>query len=258
MNYRYTLINDALCLFGSYHKEPHFAFFPANVEEDGLEFCINMIRHHCGACVLRPLTPDMAEKIKRLFPDASLTLRRDLFDYIYSTEQLINLPGRRFHSKRNHINTFTAQYDYKYHSISRRNIFLLNEAADLLFTERDNEDLSEEYDAILNLINAFEELDLKACVITVNDKIAAYSIGERMNSDTALIHTEKADRSYNGLYSVINRDFLRAEFSDTIYVNREEDMGYEGLRKAKLSYNPIDLNEVYSVSFPQKSPDIMQ
>lgn len=180
-----------------------------------------------------------------------MTPCRDLFDYVYSTEALIKLTGRRFHSKRNHINTFTSLYDYKYTSIGPHNIALLRKAADSLFTERDNEDLSDEYGAICTAIDAFEELGLSAGVITVDGKIVAYSIGEKMNHNTALIHTEKADRGYTGAYSIINRDFLREEFSDTLYVNREEDMGIEGLRKAKLSYNPIYFNEVYTLSLPK-------
>ncbi len=248
MHYRYAVVKDALCLFGSYRGEPPFAFFPQGVDDEGLAFYINTIHSRCGACAFRPLTPEMAVKFKELFPDAELTLRRDLFDYVYSTEQLINLQGKRFHAKRNHINAFTAQYDYKYISINRDNTGLLREAAETLFTEHDNEELSDEYGAICNAVDAFEDLGLRAGVITVGDQIIAYSIGEKMSCDTALIHFEKADRNFNGIYAVINRDFLRAEFADTLYVNREEDMGYEGLRKAKMSYNPLYLNEVYSVS----------
>jgi hypothetical protein len=252
MNYKYALIGDSLCLLGSYRGEPPFAFFPQITEDSELDFCVNEIQNQCDTCAFRPLTSEMAERMKRIFPDSVITPRRDLFDYVYSTEQLINLTGRRFHAKRNHINTFISLYNnYKYTSIGPHNITLLREAVDSLFTERDNEDLTDEYGAICIAVDAFEELGLSAGVITVDGKIAAYSIGEKMNCDTALIHTEKADRSYNGAYAIINRDFLRAEFSDTLYVNREEDMGIKGLRKAKLSYNPIYFNEVYSLTLPQ-------
>jgi hypothetical protein len=248
MHYRYAIINDALCLFGSYRGEPPFAFFPLGIGKDKFDECVTAIHHRCGACVFRPLTREMADEFLRIHPDAVLTLRRDLFDYVYSTEQLINLSGKHFHSKRNHINAFNALYSYKYNRIDTHNLSLLREAADTLFTERDDEELSDEYGAICSAIDAFDELGLKAGVITAGGEIIAYSIGEKMNRNTALIHIEKANRTYNGIYSVINCDFLRNEFSDTLYVNREEDMGYEGLRKAKLSYNPIHLNEVYSVS----------
>jgi uncharacterized protein len=248
MNYRYAIINDALCLFGSYLGEPPFAFFPLGISKDNFYDCIMEIHHRCGACVFRPLTREMADEFLRIIPEAVLTLRRDLFDYVYSTEQLINLSGKHFHSKRNHINAFNALYNYKYIPITTHNLSLLSEAADTLFTERDDEELSDEYGSICSAIDAFDELGLKAGVITTGGEIIAYSIGEKMNRDTALIHFEKANRIYNGIYSVINNDFLRTEFSDTIYVNREEDMGYEGLRKAKLSYNPVHLNEVYSIS----------
>jgi hypothetical protein len=248
MHYRYAMIGGALCLFGSYRGEPPFAFFPLGIDTDKLYDCVQLIHNHCGACVFRPLTREMTDEFIKVIPGAVPRQRRDLFDYVYSTEQLINLSGKRFHAKRNHINSFCAQYDYKYIKIDKSNLELLRRAAATMFTEHENDELSEEYGAICRALDAFEELELRAGVIMVGDDIVAYSIGEKMNCDTALIHIEKANRSYNGAYSVINRDFLRAEFSDTKYVNREEDMGREGLRKAKMSYNPLYLNEVYTVS----------
>ena len=92
-------------------------------------------------------------------------------------------------------------------------------------------------------------LNLKCGLITVDNQIIALSVGERLNKDYALIHIEKADYNYRTAYSVINNLFLKNEFSDTLYVNREEDMGIEGLRKAKESYHPCNMIKKYNIEF---------
>ena len=98
--------------------------------------------------------------------------------------------------------------------------------------------------ALLNM----EKLNLKGGAIRINGKIAAFTLGEVLNPETALIHFEKADTAYDGIYQAINNEFLIHEWSDMKYVNREEDMGIEGLRKAKLSYCPEFLYECYDIN----------
>ena len=85
-------------------------------------------------------------------------------------------------------------------------------------------------------------------MITVDGKYVAYSIGSMINENTADIHFEKADREYDGSYAFVNNSFAKYGFHDAEYINREEDLGIEGLRKAKLSYYPIRLNQMYRIS----------
>ncbi len=85
-------------------------------------------------------------------------------------------------------------------------------------------------------------------VVYVNDKLSAFTIGERVNDDMAIVHIEKADSSINGLYAFINKTFVEECFSDVPFINREQDLGIEGLRKAKLTYQPIKLEPKYTVN----------
>lgn len=85
----------------------------------------------------------------------------------------------------------------------------------------------------------FFRIDLSGCVIKIGEKVQAFSFGTRLNEETAVILIEKANNEYQGLYQLVNRDFLRYTFYDCKYVNRQEDMGDEGLRQAKMTYNPV-------------------
>jgi hypothetical protein len=106
--------------------------------------------------------------------------------------------------------------------------------------------LEMEKTAVYNALNFYNELELRCGIIKAGGAIAAFSVGERLNADTALIHIEKADTSYDGAYAVINNEFVKNEWSGLKYINREDEMGLEGLRKSKLSYQPEYMVEMYS------------
>ena len=186
-----------------------------------------------------------------IYPDAAVTEERDLFDYLYDAKSLCELSGKKLHQKRTHVSNFKKLYDYAYHRVTPGDdLGLLRRAYEELYLFEDNTDLDfiDEHQAINELISNFDALNLRAGVITVGDKIAAYSIGEKFSTCHALIHTEKADRGFEGAYAMINNCFASEEFSGCVYINREEDMGIPGLRKAKLSYEPAAFNKIYSLS----------
>ena len=143
-----------------------------------------------------------------------------------------------------------SKYDHEYISVStghKETQKLLRKASEILYVPSDDRDLADEQIVINELIENFDALSLVAGIIACDGIPVAYSIGEKMSEDTALIHIEKANRAYSGAYAAINKLFAEKEFSDTKFINREEDMGIEGLRKAKLSYRPIHLGEYYTV-----------
>jgi len=244
MNYRYAIIDEKLCIFSQYRDELPFVFYPL-----GNGDITSVFNNIDFPILMKPLDDKMSENLKILFPDIQQELRSELSDYIYSTSDLANLSGKKFHKKRNHVNKFISSYKYEYVS---NDIPLLKQAVDELFHEKVNQDFTDEYNATIELVNNFEKLDLKAGIILVDGNIAAYSIGEKQTPNTALIHIEKANRHYDGAYAIINYEFVRHEFMDTEYINREEDMGIEGLRQAKESYFPVAMNNVYSISFKSK------
>ena len=174
---------------------------------------------------------------------------RDMFDYIYKVSDLAELKGRKYHQKRNHIAFFENNYNWHYEKINEENI---NEC--LLMNgewEKDNEDkiktgIANEEIAIKNAVKYYKELDFVGGLIRVDKKVVAYTFGERLSDNTFCTHFEKAFTSIRGAYPMINREFARNELSSFEFVNREEDMGIEGLRKAKLSYHPYMMSEIFN------------
>ncbi len=173
---------------------------------------------------------------------------RDMDNYVYTSQKLISLTGKKLHGKRNHINKFKELYSYTYEPITPENIAKLRSFIEEWYEKKAQTDSSIllEKTALENALSYFDELELKGGMLLVDGKVVAFSIGERLNEDTALIHFEKADTDYQGAYPMINQQFVENAWHDVTYINREDDMGIEGLRKAKLSYQPDMMVEMYS------------
>lgn len=168
---------------------------------------------------------------------------RDDFEYIYRTKDLINLSGKKYHSKKNYCNYFANNYKYDVKIIDCESI--VKDCIQLLTYWHkkkiiNTKELCIEITQIEDLLYKLNDLNLKSIAIYVDDKLAGFSIGEIIN-DTAIIHVERCDIKYKGIYPFINREFLKLNFSDTIFVNRQEDCGSLGLRKSKSSYCPCEL-----------------
>lgn len=197
------------------------------------------------------VTEKSIDTLEKLFPGKfTFTMHRGSCDYIYLTEKLAQLKGKKFHGKRNHIAAFEKAFpQWKYHEIDKSNIDLcidMNRRWEKENLERNPRDLSNEQKAISIAFENFFDLDLVGGFITANDSVVAYTIGEEINSDVFCTHIEKAFGDVRGAYPIINREFAKNTISSYKYVNREEDLGEEGLRKAKLSYQPDILLEKYT------------
>ncbi len=176
---------------------------------------------------------------------------RDNSDYVYLTSDLIKLSGRKYHRKKNHVNQFKKSSDYKYRKLDLELVECFMDMQEEWCRMREcyevQDLLSEDY-AIRRALTSFEELDYTGGAILVDDKIEAFSLGERLNHDTAVIHIEKANPEINGLYAAINQMFCENEWADFEYINREQDLGVEGLRKAKESYLPHHMVNKYTIT----------
>ncbi len=204
---------------------------------------------------MRGLTKQMIEEIEKAMPGQfDYKLNRSVSDYIYTTEKLIHLKGKKLQSKRNHINRFKRENDWKYHSLTG-NRALVEECKEMLDKwmemNKEEKDPSLVYDdfATTLMLDNFEYFNLKGGLICVDNEIAAFSIGELLTEDTMVVHVEKAFTSIHGAYTIINQQFVENEASGFLYVNREEDMGIDNLRQAKLSYQPDILLEKYNARF---------
>ena len=173
---------------------------------------------------------------------------RDYSDYIYLVDNLANLTGKKYHKKKNHLNKFLKSYEFTYEEINADNRDECREMKDIWMANHDmsSQSLQIESKAIDDALNHFEEFDFLGGLIRVEGVVKAFTLGERLSSDTFVTHFEKALDEVNGIYAVINQQFAKNALQGKyIYVNREEDMGLLGLRQAKLSYYPEIVYDKY-------------
>ena len=191
------------------------------------------------------------EEWKNILSDFYIfTEKEDNFDYMYNIASLVTLEGRKYNKKKNKLNFFKKNYDFKYHKITKENISRVNNFQNFWCLKKEcekNRDLFNENLGIKYLIDNYSELDIKGGFIEVDGKVVAYSFGEVINEDIVVIHIEKADENYKGSYQAINAIFLEKEWQGYTFVNREDDAGILGIRIAKSSYLPEKMLKKYSL-----------
>jgi hypothetical protein len=174
----------------------------------------------------------------------------DNSDYVYLAEDLIHLPGRKYHRKKNHVNQFFKNVAFEYRPLDREMVeccLEMQEAWCQMKACVEKPDLLAEDRAVYEALTCFEDLEYEGGAIVINDKVEAFSMGEMLNQDTAVIHVEKANPDIPGLYAAINQRFCQSAWSDVTYINREQDKGIAGLRKAKESYHPHHMVNKYTL-----------
>jgi len=178
---------------------------------------------------------------------------RGQWDYLYSVTDLIALKGNRFHKKKNLLNQFKKKYDYEYVTFTAEMVDMALGMQENWCTWRDcesSEGLAAENRVISRILHNWENLhSITGGAIIIDGGMVAYTIAEALTTETLVIHFEKGHPDYRGVYQAINQMFLDNLSRKLKIVNREQDLGDEGLRKAKLSYNPIDFNKKYRVIF---------
>lgn len=223
--------------------------------KDGIEIIIEDHQKFDSVFQIRGLTKEMIDEIETVMPNVfEYNFNRSVSDYIYTSEKLIHLSGKKLQSKRNHINRFKRENDWSYIPLTGETEFMreckrmLNEWLNI---NGEDKDPSLEYDdfATTLMLENFDYLGLKGGLICVEGKIVAFTIGEELTEDTFIVHVEKAFTDIHGAYTIVNQQFIEHEASQYKYINREEDMGMENLRKAKLSYHPDILLEKYVARF---------
>lgn len=209
-----------------------------------------------------PATAPTFRRVPELLADAWRTVwgdrirlaeARSEWDYLYAVKDLVELRGKRFHKKKNLLNQFLKNYDYVYAPLNPE---MVREALDMQeewCVWRDcesSETLAAENRAIERVFKAWDALDgIMGGALRVENNMVAYTIADPLTDDMLVIHFEKGCSRAKGVYQAINQIFLDREGSGYATVNREQDLGDEGLRKAKLSYNPIGFLKKFRVTF---------
>lgn len=180
--------------------------------------------------------------------DIEYSQNRDYQEYVYLSERLATLSGKELHAKKNHVNKFRSLYNYKFlpmdASVTNKCIELAEKWLDAKY-EGNRQAYDIELKSLITAMNNFEYFDLFGGVLYVDDEIVAFTVGEERSPDTALIHIEKANINYKGAFAAVNCEFANMLAPKYKFLNREEDMGIEGLRKAKLSYKPEFFTDKY-------------
>jgi|OpeIllAssembly_1097287.scaffolds.fasta_scaffold01546_3 hypothetical protein len=223
--------------------------------------------------VLPPLSGDVGEAARRLL-DEGRTLSaaderfvaehlagsrykvfsdRDNDDYLYLTNELAELSGKRFHKKKNRINYFTARQSYTAEPFCKDHLqsaLKLLDEWDRVHSDGSSRSISAESAAAREGLELAEELGLSGVVILTDRGVSAFALGEKLNDSTFVCHFEKADPFLEGAAQLVNREFSRSISADYPYLNREQDLGVSGLREAKLSYHPTRMVSKFTVRLP--------
>lgn len=255
---KYAIIDDMLCIMPQHAGGPRSATFPIGfIGEDGkerdvrpvIERLMRYFEETNQSPLLRLYDEQTVQKLIKAFPGRFLiTEDVNYEDYVYDVQQLINLSGKKFHGKKNHVNKFKKTYDWEYQRMTPDNKEECIELFDAWSRNKeiyDEKGFEEELEAVHELINNWEKLDIVGGCIRVGGEMVAFSFGEPLCKDMAVIHLEHANTDYQGSFAIMNQQFLEHEWSEYRYVNREEDMGIEGLRKAKQSYRPVMMVKKY-------------
>lgn len=246
----YCIIEDLLCIKTKYPNQEPFIFMPIGIgdKKKVLKLVMDYFKEKNYLFSLHSLSQEMKNELEYIMPHTfTYHHNRDRSDYIYLIEELIALKGRKFHKKKNHLNQFYELYphhSYEALSIDNRDE-LLSVWKEWFKNQKVTEGLKNEYIGVCNVLEHFEKLCFKGGLIRVSGKIVAFSFGEALDDEMVVIHIEKADIAYHGSYQAINQLFLKNQWSMYRYVNREEDLGLEGLRKAKMSYQPCFMLDKY-------------
>ncbi|MEN8906555.1 MAG: phosphatidylglycerol lysyltransferase domain-containing protein [Clostridiales bacterium] len=258
--YKYTIKNDLLCCvaLSSYIKP--FALTPiGNCDDESFINSVLELKNYFEEkdfkLIFKRVSKRGVQKFKRLFGENQIDVEfnRDHSDYVYSIEALSTLKGKKYHKKRNHINKFMKLYGDSYEYVKLEGKYLddcykiLEDWCDKRNCEDHNVYGCEKL-ANIEVLSNLHELNCKGALIKVNGKFEAVTVAEKLSNDTIVIHIEKANSDIDGIYTLINRDFLANEWLEYKYVNREQDLGIEGLRKAKSSYNPDIMVDKYTVT----------
>lgn len=264
----YAICGDSLIIqTRQTHKEgqnPYF-FFPIAGDEssklEALKTLESYARENGFPLHFERIETRNLPLLRQAFPTISIEATPNHFDYVYSIEELIALSGRKFHKKKNHLNSFLQRYEWEIEPITQANASELAQVARIWLDSNPakNDDLELEYLGICAALESFDKLGLQGIAVRAREKLAlgsgnidpaesvlpiiAFSFGEVISDEMAVIHIEKAAPNIIGAYQIINQQLLARCFSSLRYANREEDLGIAGLRQAKRGYNPIFMVE---------------
>jgi uncharacterized protein len=252
--FQWSLYRDWLCILGEDEQGLPYVMEPVGPSPRG-EVALMLLRWMREQNHAHPARMERVDKrlVKDVEGIAGIEVEplREHFDYLYLRSDLAELAGNRYRSKRNHINKLSRSYSFAYAALGNDHMGECLELQETWCTQRRCEDdlnLMGEWEAIREILANYERFELRGGVILVDGKVEAFTVGELLNHDTAVIHVEKANADIPGLYTIINQQCCEKCWAEATYINREQDLGVPGLREAKLSYCPHHLVEKFRLT----------
>jgi len=249
VEYRYVLIDNSIIILTKASNEIILHPPSGKINLDLIKQVISLaIKENMSFGFIKKIEKNL---LSTHFPSLTFIEDRDYFDYVYRTSDLAELPGTKYGKIRNRLNKFTKNFTYTTEEISKKNIDEVNEFLKRWCLWKDcgsNELLENERKAIIYLMSHFFDFDLKGLALRISGTIQAIAVHEKMNAETVVIHFEKGSPDFDGIYKAINMETAQRVRHFVPYINREEDLGIPGLRKAKLSYHPDHFIEIYNIS----------
>ena len=250
-HYTYTLVDDALFIRATVNNFNYFRPPSGQYNKELFDELLKLNNSLQPDSCISMVTEDSKKWIEKTYNSFTFKQQPEYADYVYLAKDLAQLEGSDYRKIRNRLNKFIKNIRFETEQISKDNISEVKKFLKRWCIWRDCEDdplLQYEKKAVMFSINHFSQLDLSGLAIKVNDKIEAVSMFEKMNKDTVVVHFEKGSPYYDGIYKVINRETAQFVNNDVTYINRESDMGNPGLRKAKQSYRPNQMIQVYQMN----------
>lgn len=254
-NQSIAFIDGCVAFFSHFYGK---SVYPYPVGKGDHKAVLDAIMHDAARrgipCRFTGMTAQDARELESLYPGMFvLRCARDAADYIYDIHDLADLKGRKFQKKRNHVNQFWKIMPRAYlKDLTQEDFPKLEEFLDDWFARRQEKDPTEDFllerTALRRALRYYDQLAMEGALLMDGDRILAMTMASPMNETTFDVHFEKADEAVEGAYAAVNREFarlLRKKHPNLQFLDREDDMGLEGLRKAKLSYNPHHLEEKY-------------
>lgn len=250
--YSYAIVGDALCIKSDFHGDGSY-FFPIAAREETVlavtEQLIELQTSQNKRFMMSEIDEQMIAFYERHWPGRFVAEEFPAgHNYVYLQKDLVELKGKRYAGKRNHVSKFLKTYpNYQFLPLCTNLVKGCKSQLESWMAQRDAEDieLALEYQGVLDALDNWGELDCVGAAILVENQVVAFTFGSQLNSSTFAIHVEKADTRIAGAYQAVNQFFARDYCERYHYINRAEDMGREGLRRAKLSYHPCRLDKKY-------------
>ena len=250
-NFCYTILDKNLLIMSEIENKIYLRPPSGKINKNVFDQVIKLAKKQETAYSLSLIDKQTKGWMESNYKGIELIPRRDYFDYVYLSKDLAELVGSEYSKIRNRLNKFKRNFSYTVEEINKENMSEVREFLKRWCLWRDCESdpiLENEKKAILYSARHFFDLGLSGIAMKVHDNIEAISVYEKMNSDTVVVHYEKGSPDYDGIYKAINQEVAKIVQKNFKYINRESDMGVPGLRKAKMSYRPHHIVEVFALN----------